>query len=217
VNLGQLRTSLQTKGYATDSATAQTEMLNSVYRALAGKRRWPWMEAQATITLVAGTAAYSIAAITDWLHPDAARVEIGTEYPVLEYQDPQAFRDLAHQDRDRGVPQLWTWARGQLHVWPSPDRAYTLTVDYTKDPPDLSSDSDTPIFAATYHDVLVWGALKEIAFRQRDWGAHQYAKQEYDARFGEMERAYGLRQRQTSGKVKESGFYSQWSPMRTNG
>lgn len=213
MTLAQLRTSLQAKGYATDSATSQTEMINSVYRALAGKRRWPWLEAQATVALVAGTTSYSIAAITDWLHPDAARIEISTEYPELEYQAPKDFRDLQHVDRDRGVPQAWTWMRGQLHVWPSPDRAYTLTVEYTKDPADLSADGDTPVFAATYHDVLVWGAAKEIAYRQRDWAAHQYAKQEYDQRFGEMERAYGLRQRQTSDRIKDSGFYG----VRRNG
>jgi hypothetical protein len=210
MTLAQLRTSLQAKGYGTDSATAQTEMINSVYRRLAGKRRWPWMEAQATTATIAGTTNYSVAAITDWLHPDAVRIEISTEYPVLQYVDPQELRSLAHSDRARGVPQYWTYARGQLHVWPAPDRAYTLTIDYTKDPPDLTADADTPVFAATYHDVLVWAAAKEITFRQRDWGAYQYAKQEYDERLAEMERAYGVRQRQTSGKIKDSGFYSQF-------
>lgn len=208
MTLAQLRTALQAKGYGTDSATAQTELINSVYRRLAGRRRWKWTEAQNTsIVTVAGTSAYALTGITDFLHPDAVRIEVGTEYLPMEYMDYEELRDRQHADRDRGVPEFWTIGRGQLLLWPTPERVYTVTVDYTKDPPDLSADGDTPIFPATYHDILVWGAIKEISFRQRDWGAHQYATKEFDDRLMEMEREYGIRQRQTSTHVKRSGTF----------
>lgn len=216
MTLAQLQASLQAKGYGTDSAAAQIEMLNSVYRRLVGKKRWPFQEAQSTIVTVAGTTSYTVAAITDFLAPDAVRIEVGQETPDLKYRAPQEFRDQQHFDRAQGVPEAWTWMRGLLHVYPAPDRVYTLTVDYTKDPPDLAAAGDTPVFAATYHDVLVWGAIVEIAFRQRDWGAHQYAVVQYDNRVAEMERSYGIRQRQTSDKIKDSGFYSNW-PRQSSG
>jgi hypothetical protein len=203
VTLAQLRASLQAKGYGTDTATAQNEMLNSVYRRLCGRKRYRWQEAQGTIVTVAGTTSYA----TTFLHPDALRIEIGSEFPEMKYADYEDLRDLQHRDRDRGTPSFWTYGRGLLHIWPAPDRVYTMTVDYTLDPADLSADGDIPILPVTYHDILVWGAIKEIAFRQRDWAAHQYATKEFDDRLHDMEAETGIKQRQSSSHVKSSGFY----------
>lgn len=208
MNLGELRTAIQQKGYGTDTATAQTGLINSIYRRIGGEHRWPWLEAQNTsITTTAGDPDYSLAAITDLAHIDAVRVHRGTEYPQLSYIAPQDLRDMEHVDRDNGTPRFWTYVNAQLRLWPAPDAAYTVTIDYLKRPTVLSADGDTPIFDSTYHDVLVWGAVAELAFRERDWSAKNFADAEFNLRYNEMKRSYGLKQRQNATHVKRSSFW----------
>ena len=65
-----------------------------------------------------------------------------------------------------------------LHVWPYPDEVYTIGIDYLIEPPDLANPTDTPILPVPYHDVLVFGALKQIAMRERDlWSIGNYGNE----------------------------------------
>lgn len=209
MNLGQIRTAIQARGYGTDTATQQTAMVNAVYREIAGQHRWPWLEAQSsTLTTTIGDPDYATTGISaDLMYIDAVRLTRGTTYLPLEYIAPQDFRDLEHVDRDNGEPIYWTYMNYNLRLWPRPDQVYTVTVDYLFRPTDLSADSDQPLFDATYHDVLVWGAIRDLAFRERDWSAKNFADAEYSARFGKMERAYGMKQRQNSSHVQGSKFW----------
>jgi hypothetical protein len=209
MTLAELLLSLQSKGYSTDTVAAQTFALNAVYRRINGMRRWPYLERRDTaLTTTAGQSSVNFASIPALMWVDAVRIELGTEYPTLEYKERQELRELNHQDRDRGTPQYWTEAAGELHLWPVPDASYEITLDYITTPPDLVDDDDVPVFDTTYHDVLVWGAVLDLGFRSRDWGAYQYAKHEYQDRLREMIAEYGIRQRQSSSRIVDSGFYN---------
>jgi len=208
MNLGELRTSLQDKGYATDTAASQTRMLNSIYRRIAGEHRWPWLDRQSTaLATVAGNQSVTLTAVTSLMWVDAVRLEYGTEYPEVKFLAPQALRDMAHVDRSTGTPRFWTEEFGELRFWPTPDKAYTVVLDYMTTPPDLAVDADIPLFDSTYHDVLVWGAIAEMAFRERDWSAKNFAAAEYADRYGEMKRTYGIRQRQNATHVARAKFW----------
>lgn len=209
MNVAALQTAVQAKGYGTDTATAQIELLNSVYRRLCGLHRWPWLEKQDTsISTVVGTGSYVLTGITDLLRVDAVHITSGTEYPELEYRPPLELRDLDHVDRATGVPKYWSVLDQKLQFWPRPDKVYSVTIDYIFDPPELVAAGAAPIFDATFHDILVWGAVKEIAFRERDWNAVSWAKNEYEVSLAQMERSYGIRQRQTASHVRQSDFLS---------
>lgn len=219
MNLGQLRTALQQRGYATDTATPQTELINSVYRRVCGMRRWPFLAASGTITMTAGTGIYDVDVAAGigrtLLVVNAVRIEFGTGYPEISYLPEQEFRDLQHADRNRGVPLYWTLIDDDLNFWPLPDANYVITVDFTLDPTDLTADGDTPVLPAAFHDILVWGAIKELAFRERDWGARAVALEEYNARLADMMHTFGVKQRQTSTQVKDwrepgAVYYSDW-------
>lgn len=209
MTLAELRTSLQDKGYGTDTASQQTRMLNGVYRRIAGEHRWPWLERQSSaLTAAVSNQTVSLAAITALMWVDAVRLEFGTEYPELEYIDPQSHRDLYHQSRDTGTPRYWTEQFGELRLWPVPDQAYTVVLDYMTTPDDLSLDADIPLFDSTFHDVLVWGAVSSMAYRERDWSAKNFADAEYRASYDEMKRSYGLKQRQNAQHVQRSSFWN---------
>lgn len=207
MNLGQLRTAIQAKGYATDTAAQQTEAINSVYRELTGMRRWSWLEAQSTgKTTTAGQSYVTTTNLSGELPNfgvvDAIRLSYGDDNYNLDYLPVQELRDLLHIDEATGVPQYWTYAKGQFTFYPIPDKAYTVVIDYIKDPDDLSADGDVPILPITHHDILVWGAIKELAFRQRDWNGFNAANGEFETRLQRLQKSEGIRQRQRPGHVR---------------
>lgn len=210
MTLAELQASLQAKGYATDTLTAQTNALNRVYARVLGLHRWPFIQAQTGAVTVAGTATVSLAAITDLRDNGIDAVRLSTSAAdrlSLDYMEPQSFRDLQHSFTDYDEPLYWTVIDNQLTLWPTPIRAYTVTIDYAKKVADLAAAGDTPVFDSTYHELLVWGAVADIAYRERDYSGAAWANQQYMMRVGEMERAYGVRQKQTSRQVKRSPFW----------
>lgn len=208
--LEYLRSAIQARGYGTDTAPdVQNHVLNSVYRRVIGMRRWPFLEVDGSTALecVIGQRAYDLTDIPDLLHVDAVRAELGTEYIELKHKGQQDFRTLEHSWRDHGQPEFWTRIGNRLLIWRRPDAAYTLVVDYVKDPPDLASDEDQTALPAAYQDVLVWGAIAELCFRERDAEGFAMAKGEYGTRIIDMMNEYGVRQRQNSSHVKQSGTW----------
>ncbi len=208
--LADIRTCIQNKGYALDTAPGvQNSMINSVYRRIIGMYRWPFLELadNSTISCNVGQAKYNVGVIADLLHIDAVRAEIDEEFYDLEYADVQVFRSLEHVERTVGVPRYWTASNNELRVWPYPDRAYTLKIDYIIDPPDLVGDEDVPVIPPAYRDVLCWGAIAELTFRERDVEGYNIAKQEYLSILTDMKAEYNLRQRQSSDQVGRSGVY----------
>src|SRR5690606_24478247 len=187
----------------------QNAALNSVYRRVIGMRRWPFLEVlrNQDIVCTVGQDAYSLGLISDLLHVDGVRAEYGSQKFELEYLSPQEFRDYQHAHTDNGVPEYWTKAGSRLYIWRRPDRPYVLSIDYVKRPPDLVSDEDQTVLDPVYLDVLVWGAIAELCFRQRDVEGYEMAKNEYGTRLIDMMNDYGVRQRQTSSQVVRSGTF----------
>lgn len=207
MNLAAIRTAIQAKGYATDTATQQTEAINSVYRELTGMRRWSWLEAQSTgkTTTVGQSYVTNLnlgGELPNFGVVDAIRLSINDDNYNLDYLPPQELRDLLHVDEATGVPEFWTYFNSRFTFYPIPDQVYTLTIDYIKDPDDLSADGDVPILPITHHDILVWGAIKEMAFRQRDWNAFNAANGEFTERLNRLQKSEGIRQRQRPGHVR---------------
>lgn len=62
-----------------------------------------------------------------------------------------------------GAPQLWSISRaGELLVAPTPDRDYSVKVDYIVADESLSTDSATPSMPAEHHVLIVWMALERV-------------------------------------------------------
>lgn len=209
MNLAAIRTAVQNLGYGTDTSTQQTYFVNAAYRSLLGGERWPFCEKQATLTLTIGANAQSYSTITDLLEFDAVRLaDASGNLYNLENVEPQVMRDLETDCNDgTGTPEKWSLIANQLHFWPAPDQAYTAQIDYIYAPPDLVSDSDSPIIPTQFEDVLVFGTAKLVALRERDiWGSELFDN-EYQTRLQKMRQSYLLRQRQTSSRVKKSGYW----------
>lgn len=212
MNLGQILTAQEELGYGTDTQTARTSMTNSCARRVYALRRWPFLKVLGATgpVLVAGTESYDVSAIlTDLQYIDGISLDhaTGTDYD-LEYLDNEAFRELRRVDATRETPLWWTATGKTVYLYPTPNAVFTIKVDYLQKPAALVSAGDVPALPEEYHDILVWGGLVEMTFRERDYNGHQFAQQEYDKRLLEMMHQYGMVQRQTSSRVVKSGQHT---------
>ena len=214
MNLGQLRTELQTLGYGTDVATQQTAFINAAYREIHSSKRWPFLEAtDTTQSTVAGTASYT-PPMANWRNIDAVRIADSLGYdPCIEYMEPQDLLERLHRDTDTNVPMYWTMYAQKLFLYPTPDKVYTVTYYYINEPADLSSDSDIPVIPIAYHDALIAGAVCRMTHRERDWIGLELWTTKYQQLVQALNDEYLLRQRQTSSHVQRSG-YNNISPYR---
>lgn len=203
-----LQTSIQAKGYESDSATAQAEAIKSVWRRVTGLRRWKHLEASGTATATVGNEVVSLAGIADIGPVDAVRAAFGSDTYALEFEPAPRLRDWIRElaATDTGAPDRWSKFAGSLLLYPRPNRAYVLTVDYIKLP---TYAAGAIVFPDVYQDVLVWGAITEMAFRQREYTAASYAQGQYEQRLTEMIREDGLDQRQSTLEVGRSDFWSE--------
>lgn len=208
MNLGEIRTAIQQLGYGTDTAAAQTTAVNAVDRRIQGKRRWSWNELSLTSVLSSGE--------SELLYPSAAKeldtVQISSstrdEYPPLEFAEYNEVNELLHTEPENtGTPRLWTVRGRTIYFWPVPESDWTVDIDYVRGHVPLVNDSDTPVIPGEYHDLYVNGGAALIAARQRDWSMVSLMKDGYDEMMREMIAAVGIRQRQNSRRVTDSGFF----------
>lgn len=207
-SLADLRSRLQQRGYGTDTKFAQNALINSVYRRIWGMRRWWFLEVAFDTSLVttANTESVALSAVEDLLHVDRVLLSYGSETYPLKYVRQSEFNALKPEltPITPGTPTVWTRVAGSLYFYPTPDKAYTVLLDYVKEPPPLVSDSDVSVLPPAYEDLLVWGPIRELTFRERDDNGWALANTEYNERLGDMVRQDGLEQRQTSQEVVRS-------------
>jgi hypothetical protein len=203
-DLDELCARIQARGYGPDTETAQVSMLNSVLRRVAGMRRWSWLEVAATDAgdTTAGQSAFSLSGVADLLHVDAVRIRRGTDNDNLIYLPTERFRTVSHVDTGTtGVPQYWTRSRTGILLYPAPNAAYEVIVDYVLFPELMEDGTDTHPIPENYEDVLVWGAIKELCFRERDYNGRQWALDEYQTILYDMINEFNLRQRQNPSEI----------------
>lgn len=187
-----LQALIQDQGYGTDTATVQARAIQSTWRRVLGMRRWAFLDATANVTATTGSETVSLSSITDFGRIKRVRIISGTDrYDALDYRTSGEIRDLLSENADQCAPEYWSLWAGAVLLFPRPDKAYTVTIDYVKKPAYSTTDI---VFPEMHQDVLVWGAVASLAYRQREYTAAAYAQNEYQSRLQEMIRAYALEQ-----------------------
>ena len=216
MNLSQLVNSVYALGYnfvqtADDPTNPANVALNSVYRDVCGRERWPFLEKTASAgSTVAAVNTYPLSTLTDLRQVDAIRLtdSSGVNYD-LRNMAPQDFKAQTFEATSlpitTGLPVCWTQYAGSILFFPPPDGVYTIVVDYIVQPAALVSLTDVPIIPTQWHDILVWGAAHELAFRERDWIGRNDSLNTFTQRLANMSSEYRLMQRQTSSRVQQSG------------
>lgn len=88
--------------------------------------------------------------------------------------------NLEHRTDSTGFPAYYYVLNNKLYFIPEPDGDYTGEIWYYRKATDLISDTDTPIFPAEYHYLIVLGVVGQ-AKRKRNDPAYTTYMDDYDA------------------------------------
>lgn len=204
---------VQALGYGSDTEASQLLALNSLHKRVLNTRRWRFLLSTDTSkSTVIGTGTVTLGTLPEVKRIDAVRLAAGTERFSLDYVEPNVMRDNEHQYRDNGTPEYWSIIGQELHIWPIPDKVYTISLDLVAKPNEITTKANEVQIPDAHVDILVWGTIMPITFRERDWDGHNFSRQMYAELLAEMLAQYGMSNRQTSSTVVESGFFDGYDP-----
>jgi hypothetical protein len=182
VDRAALKTLIQAAGYGTTTAdtNAQDKALDAVLLELSAEREWSWLFVTASGTMTVN--ATTISKPADLVVPKGVFPSFGTtKYDPLTELSAEEMRINQHLDVGTGLPAWWAWVDRTIAIWPRPDIAYAYRLDYVKEPDTagFSAGTDSPPFSKLFHPVMAWGAIRWLAFRQRDLWSYWNATDEY--------------------------------------
>jgi len=161
---------------------------------------WLFMQGTHTGTLVVGTQEYDFTALAPGLawtdvrkfDPKSWRIEeAGTDRSYMEYQTWDWFRqaygpaDSAAQGRPSVVTEP---KRHYIRLNIAPDKAYVVTVDYTKTATELSANAEEPDFPDKFHMAIVWVALSMYGYHEGAPEAIEQGDREWAVMYRDMVR-----------------------------
>lgn len=145
--------------------------LNANYRTLLRERDWPFMVGSSTMTVTSGTQEYAFtgftSAITNFAKP--LRVWIASS----STSDKTILSPINYEERNvPGITNCYYITPDNLSIGlvPSPTNSTNvITLDYLKSTNDLDGATyTTPVFLSDFHWILVWKALMNYQFKERE-------------------------------------------------
>lgn len=202
-----------TYGYGeVDRANFRT-WLNEAYEELVRSYKWPFLEATASITTVAGSPTVSVPTSPPVLFFGRLKPNSVTTLTEPRYLSELDFREyMPHREytdtADVGEPEYYSVFGGVFNFYPVPDAVYTYSMRYWKGITTLpGSDSDTYLIPDAYLDNLVLGALARAAMRENDMGKYQIFMTQYTANVQQMMRNYKAQQQETARRAPMPTHY----------
>lgn len=207
--------SLQSLGYDSSPSAVLLDAVNQSYQRIVRVRRWDWLAEQynSAGTIGAGGSNLTLA-LPEAVTIDAVRLTptaASGERLALTYMDPQVLKDELHANTgDYAVPEYWSYYDNTVWVFPAADQAYTVSLDVAGGTTYTYAAGQTTNLPPQFYDVLLWGAVVALAFRQRDYGGLAYAESQFNSRLGDMVRQHGVKGRQGGLEV---GRHSVWDQV----
>lgn len=157
-------------------------------------RRWPFMEKQTTLSVLAGTAAYTYATV------NANCEEVidvnGPTWRVRNISPEEAERIWPRNVTSSGVPTKWTRWQDTITFYPTPAANASMLVRYYEKPIEwvtggaASTPSQLP---DDFHDLIVTWALMRAHAQQEDLDLSGYQKQIFEEQMTTMKKAFQFR------------------------
>lgn len=185
-SLQDMLSELADHGFQDESQTRLIGMLNDAYFDVCSRLPWPFLEKRNTsVTTTNGNPSISMPA-------DFAQV-LSLTYPsatgVVQWTRLDDFQKrYVGQENQAGQPVLYYMIGGQINLWPVPDQAYTLILNYLSFPSAMKAAADTPIFPARHHRVVVLGAAVRLYAMEDDLASAQAFDNWYEQRIATMQR-----------------------------
>ena len=155
---------------------------------VAGQVDYDDLRKYSTSSFTSGNRAVSLPA--DCMIMRSVQVINGSDRTFLEKRDT-SFISEYNGSGTTGLPKFWAnWDDFNIIVAPTPDSAYTIQINFIKDPPHFSATNNT--FLSTYQEsMLLHGALTE-AFSYLKGPQDLYTL--YKSKYDEEVQAFALQQ-----------------------
>jgi len=154
------------------------DFIRAIELDIAGKVDYDDLRKYDTSTFTAGNRAVSLPA--DLTIMRSVQVINGSTRTFLEKRDT-SFISEYNNNAAQGLPKYWAnWDDFNLIVAPTPDSAYTIQINYIKDPPQFTSTNNT--FLSTYQEsMLLHGVLTEaFSYLKGPMDMYNLYKTKYD-------------------------------------
>jgi hypothetical protein len=202
-----------TYGYGEVDRNNVKTWLNEAYEDLIRQHKWPFLEAVAAITTVAGTQTVALPTSPPVLFFGRLKPNSAVTTTEPRYLSEMDFREyMPHREYtdpgDQGEPECYSIFAGNLNFYPIPDQVYTYSLRYWKGIGTLpTADGDTYLIPDAYLDNLVIHALARAAMRENDMGKYQIYMTQYTANVQQMLRNVKAYQQETSRRVPMPAHY----------
>ena len=171
------------------SDTLIDQFIRNIELDIAGKVDYDDLRAYKTSTTVASQRFVSMP--EDMIYLRSVQVTSSSSRIFLEKRDTSFISEFSPNDTVTGQPKYYaSWDETHILLAPTPDAAYTIQINFIKDPPHF--DSSTNTYLSTHHEnLLLYGVLKE-AFGYLKGPDDLYKI--YSGRYNESIQAFGLQQ-----------------------
>lgn len=198
-------TPLNTSNFASAQAFYSTakEAVNSAIRFInQSERKWPFNHTTFDETLTAGTNRYSFQNDCKEVDFNTFRIQrdslLAVDTIPLKQINYNRYITLGGIDAEynndtsiRQAPKYVAQGNSQDYViYPSPDKAYTLTYEYYQLPTDLSAATDVPSIPVAFRHVIVDGAMYYVYFFRGDIETADRIYQKFNDGIGNMRSIY---------------------------
>lgn len=145
------------------------------------------LKASATKDTVADDFTYQLGLdITDVQAINSIHVD-GVKINYVSFNDAEALILRDDPARlSRGRPEFWYEWAGILYLYPTPDKAYTLTVYYQKEPTTLTSNTDTLILPDNYFNRVIEYVMAQAYELDENFGAAETKSSQFDSKLMSM-------------------------------
>lgn len=192
MNLNDMMEEMSDHGFTDLQATRLTGLINDAYYDVCSREPWPFLEAQVSnITTTAGSA--DITEPSDFGQVQSIVID-SQGIALVPKRWEWINQNYTGALTSTGVPLYYYFVGDQIKLYPVPDAAYTLTLQYLRYPTPLSAGLDTPILPTRHHRIILLGALVS-AYNMEDSGdeADRFEKQ-FEKRIALMRNDLWMRQ-----------------------
>lgn len=169
------------------SSTEIKNYINDAQNDVFNEYRLPFMQAVQPYTLVSGTSDITNGTGLPTNYVQALNLTLTTTgyESVIPYVATTEIDQLYPDPDDttvnpNGVPDKWYYYAETIKVYPVPDSAYTVSLQYYKKPTLLSSDSDVPDLPSEFEELLVMGAAYRVLQVKDNYDQAAILQNKYD-------------------------------------
>lgn len=176
----ELKTAIVTLADDPSLSDAQAGIwLNANYRIFMRERDWPFLVGSGSYTVTSGTQETAFSAFSTPILNFAKPLRVWISNSATA--DKQSLKPVNYEDRNEiGLTNCYYITPDNLSIGlvPTPTNSTNVvTVDYLKSTTDLDGSTYTePVFLSDFHYILVWKALMNYQFQQREQ-SDEFARQ----------------------------------------